>query len=120
MTSEIPRKDWKMFLDDLTKRRFEWETKVEVFGPEIGSQVLDEGLPLGGITCEKRGDDTVIEIFMGNDDDRHQAHNIRNPTRVAYLGELEKPGGIVEFEETDGTKTLVHIIQPLPIVYEYV
>lgn len=120
MTSEVPKKDWKMFLDDLTKRRFDWQTKIEVFNEDIGSQVLDEGLPLGGITCEQDGDDTVIEIFVGSDDDHHQAHNIKNPTKIAYLGEDDKPSGVVEIEEMDGTKTLVHIIQPMPIVIKYV
>lgn len=120
MTQQIPKKEWKSFFDDLTKRRFDWETKVEVFNEDIGNQVLDEGLPLGGLTCEQRGDETVVEIFVGTDDDHHQTHNIKNPTKIAYLGNDENPGGIVEIEEMNGTKTLVHIIQPMPIVVSYV
>ena len=119
MTSEIPKNDWGMFLDDLTKRRFGWETKVEVIGKEIGDQILDEGLPLGGITCERRGEDTFIEIFIG-DDDRHQSHNIKNPTKIVYLGRTDGPGGVVEFEEADETKTLLYIIEPQPLVVRYV
>lgn len=119
MTSEIPRQDWKMFFDDLTKRRFDWQTKVEVLSEDFGNQVLDDGLPLGGITCEQVGDETIIEIFVGTDDDHHQTHNIKNPTKIAYLGESDKPGGVVEFEEINGTKTLVHIIQPMPMVVRH-
>ncbi|NNE97906.1 MAG: DUF5335 family protein [Pyrinomonadaceae bacterium] len=119
MTNEITRDDWQNFFDDLTKRRFEWQTKVEVFSDDFGSQVLDDGLPLSGITVEKDGEDTTVEIMVGTDDDHHQTHNIKNPTKIAYLGKDDKPGGIVEIEEMDGTKTLVHIIQPMPIVLKY-
>ena len=120
MTQEVPKKNWKSFFDDLTKRRFEWQTKIEVLSEEIGSQVLDEGLPLVGITADTRGDDTTIEIMVGQDDDHHQTHNIRNPIMIAYLSDEDSPSGIVEFEEESGTKTLVHIIQPMPLVVKYV
>jgi hypothetical protein len=119
MTNEIPRHSWKMFFDDLTKRRFDWKTKIEIFNDEIGNQILDQGLPFAGITCENRGDEVSVEIFVGTDDDHHQTHTIKNPTKIAYLGEEEKPGGIVEIEEADGTKTLVHIVQPMPLVVSY-
>ncbi len=120
MTKQIERDNWKMFFDDLTKRRFDWQTKVEVFDDEIGDQILDEGLALSGITCENKGDDTFIEIFIGTDDDHHQTHTVKNPTKIAYLGEDDKPSGVVEIEEMSGRKTLVHIIQPMPLVMKYV
>ncbi len=119
MTSEIPKEYWGMFFDDLTKRRFDWQTRIEVIGNEIGNQILDKGLPLAGITCESIGEDDYIEIFVGTDDDHHQAHTIKNPIRILYSGEGKNPGGIIEFEETDGTKTLVHIIQPMPLPVKY-
>ena len=119
MTSEIPREEWKMFFDDLTKRRFDWQTKVEIFDEDIGNQTLEDGLPLNGITLEEKADDTFIEIFIGTDDDHHQTHTIKNPTKINYLAEGGKLNGIVEFEELSGTKTLVHIIQPMPIVVNY-
>ena len=120
MTSEIPREQWKVFFDDLTKRRFEWETKIEIFDDDIGNQILDKGLPLNGITIEKKAEDTFIEIFIGTDDERHQTHTIKNPTKINYLGEGEKPSGIVEIVEMNTRKTLVHIIQPMPINVQYI
>ena len=119
MTNEIPASEWKMFFDDLTKRRFDWETKVEVFSEDIGSQVLDTGLSLVGITCEGKGDDQFIEIFVGNGEDLHQTHTIKNPSNIAYLGKDDDPGGIVEIEEADGTKTLVHILEPKPLILKF-
>jgi len=119
MTQEIPRQEWKKFFDDLTKKRYEWQTRIEVFSEDIGNQVLDEGLPLRGITAEQRKDDNVIEIIVGQDSRHHQTHNIINPTKIAYLSEKDKLSGIVEIEEMDGTKTLIHIVEPMPLVFDY-
>ena len=119
MTIEIQSDQWREFFDDLTKRRFDWKTKIEVLNTDIGHQILDEGLPLAGITCEESSNETVVEIFVGTNDEHHQTHTIKNPTKIAYLGEDEDPKGIVEIEEADGTKTLVHIIEPTPITTNF-
>mgnify|MGYP000395051935 CR=1 FL=1 len=119
MTIEIKRESWRQFFDGLTKRRFDWQTRIEVLNDDIGHQILDDGLPLGGITCEESAKDMIVEIFVGTDD-HHQTHSIKNPTKIAYLGEEDNPAGVVEIEEADGTKTLIHIIGPMPIVTKYV
>lgn len=120
MTHDVPRQEWKDFFDDLSKRRFEWQTKIEVIKESIGDQILDQGLSLNGITVEEREDETTVGIIVGHDTGHHQTHNILNPTKVRYLADAEKPSGIVEIEEMDGTKTLVYIIQPQPIVLKFV
>lgn len=120
MTQEIPRQEWAKFFDDLTKRRFEWQTKIEVISDDIGSQILDEGLPLMGITVEQKKDENMIEIIVGQDSGHHQTHNIKNPTKIAYLSKADEIRGVVEIEEMDETKTLIHIIQPMPLVVNYV
>lgn len=120
MTQEIPKQDWTKFFDDLTKRRFEWRTKIEVISEKIGSQILDDGLPLQGITAETRSEEkSVVEILVGQDREHHQTHNIKNPTKIAYLSDDDSPSGIVEIEEADGTKTLIHIMQPMPLAVDY-
>ena len=120
MTHEIPKYKWLIFFDDLTKRRFEWLTKIEVINEEIGSQILENGLPLQGITAEIMSEEkSVVEIIVGQDRKHHQTHNIKNPTMVAYLSEDDNPGEIVEIEEADGTKTLIHIMQPMPLAADY-
>lgn len=120
MTYDIPRQEWSSFFDDLSKRRFEWQTKIEVISETIGDQILDEGLSLNGITAEERDDECLIEILVGHDKDHHQTHNIANPSKIRYLADEENPSGIIEIEEDDGTKTLVYIIQPMPLVIKYV
>ena len=118
MTLDIPREKWEQFFDDLSKRRFGWTTKIEVMNDSIGDQVLSENLPLNGITVEQTGDVSAIEIAVGAST-THQSHNIVNPSKVAFLGDDEKSGSVVEIEEENGTKTLVHIIEPMPVIVSY-
>lgn len=119
MTLEISTEDWTRFFDDLSKRRFEWQVRIEVIGAEIGDQILDDGLPLRGITHERRNERSVIAISVGQDSDHHQTHNIADPTRINYLSDARTLGGIVEIEEQNGTKTLIHIIRPMPLAAGY-
>ena len=118
MTLDIPREKWTQFFIDLSKRRFGWTTKIEVMNDSIGDQILSENLPLNGITAEQTGDETTIEIAVGANT-THQSHTIVNPGKVAFLGKDERAGGFVEIEEANGTKTLVHIIEPMPIMVSY-
>jgi hypothetical protein len=119
MTLNIPKKEWGNFFDDLTKRRFEWKTSLEVIGRDIGSQSMSEGLPLKGVTAEFDGDKYVVEILLGKDAEHHQTHNIYDPAVVAFLPNESDPGGILEIEESDGTKTLMKILEPMPIESGY-
>lgn len=119
MTLSIPRDEWGNFLDDLTKRRFEWKTNLEVMNRDIGDQMLSDGLPLKGVTFEAKGDKTVIEILLGKNADQHQAHSIFEPEKLAFLPNENDHGGILEIEEADGTKTLVRILEPMPIKTGY-
>ena len=119
MTLNIPRDEWRNFFNDLTKRRFEWKTSLEVINEEIGNQMLNEGLPLEGVTAETKDDQIVIEILLGRDPERHQTHNIFNPAQVAFLPNKADAGGILEIEEKDGTKTLIRILEPMPIESGY-
>jgi len=117
MTNEIPGKNWELFLGQLSKRRFAWATKIEVLNSSIGDQILDNGLPLMGVTYESRGQKSTIEIMVG-EGKSHQTHNIQNPERVTYLGEKDKTSGVLEIAESDGTRTLIHFLRPLPISLE--
>lgn len=118
MTLNLPKEKWAQFFNDLSKRRFGWITKIEVMNDSIGDQTLSEHLTLNGITVEQNGGESTIEISVG-EDTTHQSHNIVNPTNVAFLGDDKNISGIVEIEEENGTKTLVHIISPMPVIVSY-
>lgn len=116
MNFEIKKEDWGRFFDDLSKRRFEWETEIEVLNTEIGDQGMSMGLPLNGVTLETLGENTTIDISVGENTDNHQTHNIKNPTRVAYLASDEHHADVVNIEEADGTKTLLRFTRPVGVM----
>ena len=119
MTIEIPKEKWTEFFDDLSKRRFGWETKIEVLDESVGDQILSEGLPLNGVTFEEKSGRHEMEIAVGESADRHHTHNISNPTKVAYLDEGDFLGGVIDIEDENGTKTLISLLNPMPVYVGY-
>ena len=120
MTNEIPKKDWKQFFDDLSREKLDWQTKIEVMNNETGAQILAEGLALGGLTFENEEGQERIEVMVGSGTENHQTHNIFEPEKVYFRRADDRQIGTVEIEDASGTKTLVHIIQPMPVLVEYV
>ena len=110
MNTEIEMNKWREFFETLSKRRFEWKTSIEVMGPDLGDQMLSDGLPFNGITMEK-GETPAISISVGENPDAHQTHRISEPINVAFLDADNSKGDIVEIEEKDGTKTLLTFIE---------
>ena len=51
-TKQIPKSEWPAFLDSFSSRHQGWRMNLEVFGPEIGSQVEGAWLVLEGLTDE--------------------------------------------------------------------
>ena len=119
MTIEIPKEKWTEFFNDLSKRRFGWTTRIEVLDEAVGDQILSEGLPLNGITFEAKSGRQEIELLVGETNEQHQAHKISNPSRVAYLDEGDFSGGVLEIEEATKIRTLVKLLNPMPIYLGY-
>ena len=119
MNYEIKRENWADFFESLSKRRYEWKTKIEVLNPEMGDQILTEGLPLNGVTVETKGDRTSIDVSVGENTEAHQTHNIKNPSKVAFLAGADNRGDVIDIEEADGTKTLITFVEPMGILIGY-
>ncbi len=118
MTFDIPSVKWTEFLNDFSKRRFGWEAKIEIISSEIGDQVLAAGLPLAGIAFQDRHGKTEIEILVG-DSSAHQTHTIASPTALRYMNEESGYRGLLEIEEASGAKTLVMLLDPMPVHIGY-
>lgn len=111
MSAEIRKEDWVRFLEILSKRRFEWKTKIEVLSTEFGDQILSDNLPLNGITLENKGGSVTMDISVRVNGESHQTHSVKDPSRIAFLTAAGH-GDIVDIEEEDGTKTLIHFKEP--------
>ena len=120
ITNEIPKQEWKQFFDDLSREKLDWQTKIEVMNDETGAQILTEGLPLGGLTFDDKDGQERIEFIVGSGTENHQTHNISEPEKVYFRRADDRQVGTVEIEDAGGTKTLVHIIQPMPVLVQYV
>lgn len=119
MTIEIPKEKWKEFFDDLSRRRYGWETKIEILDESVGDQILSEGLPLGGITFETKSGRSEVEISVGETAGQHQTHNIFDPSKIAYLDEGDFLGGVIGIEDEGGTQTLIKLLNPMPVYIGY-
>lgn len=116
MDFELKKEDWRTFFDNLSRRRFEWMTEIEVISPETGSQTLSNGLPLNGITIEFTGDKVSVDISVGETTGNHQTHLIRDPTRIAFLAGDTTHSDVVDIEEADGSKTLLRFTEPMGVL----
>lgn len=119
MTIEIAKEKWKEFFDDLSRRRFGWETEIEILDESIGDQILSEGLPLNGITFEEKFGRRELEISVGETAGQHQTHSISDPVKVRYLDEGDFLGGVIEIEAENQSKTLIKMLDPMPVYLGY-
>lgn len=119
MDYEIEQNEWIDFLRELSKRRHGWKTRVEILNNDTGDQILTDGLPLNGITTETRNGILAIDFSFGETPDQHQTHIIVDPKRVAFLPQMETFHDVLDIEEGDGTKTLVKLIEPMPLMTGY-
>ena len=116
MNFELKKEDWRTFFDNLSKRRYEWMTEVEILDPNAGDQILSNGLPFNGISIETAAGHSSIDISVGETAGHHQTHTIKDPTRVAFLDGDATHGDVVDIEEADGTKTLIRLIEPMGLL----
>ena len=117
MSKEIEREEWKDYFAGLTYQLADFETSVQILSAESGAQFLNEGLPLVGISFDEKGN--KIELIVGTGRENHQTHNVFVPKSVAFESAQGNPGGMLDIEEEDGTKTLVRFKQSLPAVIQH-
>ncbi|MBK6750496.1 MAG: DUF5335 family protein [Pyrinomonadaceae bacterium] len=119
MTSEIQKFEWKAFLDKLSRDAADWESRVLVMNDREGVQILSEGLPFNGVTLDEKGGKTVVELLIGSGTENHQTHNIKEPVKVAFEPVAKGPAGTLDIEDVSGTKTLITLIGPMPVLAVY-
>lgn len=116
MSVEIPREKWGRFFQDVSKRRFAWETKIEVVAETTGVMVLSNGLYLNGVAFEEKSGACEIEISVSKNKQQHQLHSVANPIGVEYSSDDKYHDSRIEIRENDGTRTILRIFNPMPIM----
>ena len=114
-TREIPRDEWKTFLDSFSRQHEGWLATLEVLGADIGAQQEARDLPLEGVTASSRdGAPETIVISLGNTADDHVTHTITKPTRVWLEQTPQGANAALEIESADQVKTLLRFRSALP------
>jgi hypothetical protein len=107
-TQEIPRNEWKTFLDSFSQQHEGWLSTLEILGADIGAQQEAGDLPLEGITAAVKDDvPETITITLGETSEDHVTHTVTAPTRVWLEQTLEGENAALEIESADDVKTLL-------------
>ena len=114
-TQEIPRDEWKTFLDTFSRQHEGWLATLEVLGADIGAQREARDLPLEGITAASRdGPPETIAISLGKSAEDHVTHTITAPTRIWLEQTSLGANAALEIESADDVKTLLRFRSALP------
>jgi hypothetical protein len=114
-TQEIPRDEWKTFLDRFSRQHEGWLATLEVLAPDIGAQEEARDLPFEGITATSRESaPEMIAISLGKTAEDHVTHTITGPTRVWLEQTSQGANAALEIESADEVKTLLRFRSPLP------
>jgi hypothetical protein len=106
-TKEIPRREWRQFLDEFTREHQGWQVVVEVDDPEAGSQVEAHDLPLQGIAADEHD----VAVIVGEEVNPALTHIIHG-ARSLWVRETSRGNvSTLEIQSTDGSKTRVRLTQ---------
>jgi len=112
---EIPRNEWKTFVDTFTRQHEGWLATLEILAPDIDAQEEAHDLPLEGITATSREDAPgTISISLGKTAEDHMTHTITNPTRIWLEQTSQGANAALEIESEDEVKTLLRFRSALP------
>ena len=121
MAGFIKQEQWKIFLDDFSKRNQLRATRLEVVGNDIGAQPEENYLPLVGVSLEEKGSDAgSVMIMLGSETgatQRHVEHLVEQVERIAPITGITGVEDGLGFEDRDGNKTLL-IFDQLPEIPE--
>ncbi|MEV8632537.1 DUF5335 family protein [Streptosporangium sp. NPDC051023] len=108
--SEVPREEWRPFLDSLSRQYEGSEVTIEVLDQGFGDQVQTERLPLAYIEYDDKDD--IFSVGVGGRDGRYPVvlrHGVEHPQRI--LTDVVSPDTPRAFDiiDTGGTHTIITI-----------
>ena len=80
---ELPREEWRRFMDAMTRQYEGWEVTIEVLSDELGDLTQAERLPLAYLEYDDKDD--IFSVAVGGRDGRYPVllrHGIEHPRRI--------------------------------------
>jgi hypothetical protein len=117
---EIERNQWKICLDEFSKRNQSRPTRLEVVGIDIGAQEEERYLPFIGISFEPKGGTAgSVEIHLGSEttaDSRQVNHFIPNVEHIYPITGLNSVEDGLGIEDKDKIRTLLlfEVLREIP------
>lgn len=110
-TNQVPRSDWKSFLDDYTKQNAGKKATVELYGQGVyASNEEAKALPFTGVTYEEKGSDShAVRVLLGDSAKDHLTHEIPAPTQVWTRSRDEGDGEMLEIHGGDGQRLILKL-----------
>jgi uncharacterized protein DUF5335 len=104
-TPEVPLERWAQFFDDFSGQHRGWMVLLDVRGQGMGVQQEVTGLPLVGITVDRKNHRQRLEIMVGGRTEAHVTRIIESPTRIWNTRDA------IDVESDDGTVTLLRFMR---------
>jgi hypothetical protein len=110
MSYTIEVTNWANYFKDFSAKNFKRSAKLEIFG-DLGALEQVKKLPLAGVYVELNGKNAPrVEILLGGisaQEVEYLTHTVLNVKAIKSLSGKDNLESAVEFESTDGTKTLI-------------
>jgi hypothetical protein len=103
----LPKDEWRGFFDRMSRPLLGKQAEVEVASLDLGDQVLDEWVPMIGITYDSGDDLLDVALSRAN-------HLIRHPKEITVD---EAPAGLasVAIVDVEGARHIVRLKEPLAL-----
>lgn len=111
ITREIPRAQWRRFLDDISRLHAGAPARLVVLDAEQGVQTHGDTFRLVGLTSD--GDAPYASIAAMLDGGAHITHLIDHPESMHVELSWESRTANIQITADDGTRTLIHLGPPV-------
>jgi uncharacterized protein DUF5335 len=104
----VPKPEWRPFFDRMSKALLLGKSaEIEVASPDIGDQILAQGIPMIGVTYDSNND--LLDVALDRTD-----HLVYHPQEIVVE---EGAAGLLSIAVTtaDGTRQIVRLKEPLAL-----
>ena len=104
---EIPRGEWRTFLDQFSREHRAWLASVDRVGHDAGRRVEVAERPLGAVTASQTGHGVNIEIAFQHDSHVEDTVTIEDPATLRVDETEQGAARSLEIEDEHGERTRI-------------